>query len=117
MSDPSLIRQILVNLVSNAIKYSPSGSIVTIRSRETNDFVEVQITDNGTGLEEKEVGQLFTKFFRGRSIPGDQIKGSGLGLYLSKYFIEMHEGSIHATSQRGAGTCFTIQLPIEGGQV
>jgi hypothetical protein len=68
-------------------------------------------------MDEHEVEQLFTKFFRGSSIPGDQIKGSGLGLYLSKYFIELHRGKVQATSQKGAGSKFMIQLPIQGDAV
>lgn len=115
--DASLIIQVFTNIIDNAIKYSPTGSHVKIRSREVGEFVEITIEDNGTGLEQYEVEQLFTKFFRGRSIPGDQIKGSGLGLYLSKYFIELHHGRVQASSEKGSGSRFTIQLPIQGDAV
>lgn len=115
--DPSLIIQVFTNIIDNAIKYSPPGSSVKIRSREVGDFIEVAIEDTGNGLDEKEQQQLFTKFFRGGSIPGDQVKGSGLGLYLSKYFIELHHGSVQAQSQKGAGSKFMIQLPIRGDAV
>jgi signal transduction histidine kinase len=115
--DASLIIQVFTNIIDNAIKYSPAGSHVTIRSKEVNDFVEISIEDTGGGLEEHEVQQLFTKFFRGKSIPGDQIKGSGLGLYLSKYFIELHHGKVQASSRKGTGSRFTIQLPIQGEAV
>jgi signal transduction histidine kinase len=115
--DASLIIQVFTNIIDNAIKYSPPGSSVTIRSKEVGDFIEVTVEDTGGGLDEKEVQQLFTKFFRGKSIPGDQNKGSGLGLYLSKYFIELHHGHVSASSEKGTGSRFTIQLPIQGDAV
>ncbi len=111
--DASLLIQVFTNIIDNAIKYSPPGAKVIISSREADDFVEVVIEDTGTGLDEHEQQQLFTKFFRGNAIPGDQAKGSGLGLYLSKYFIELHQGTVQASSEKGAGSKFKIQLPIE----
>jgi signal transduction histidine kinase len=88
--DSALLIQVFTNIIDNAIKYSPAGSKVTIRSREVGNKVEITIEDNGPGLDAEEQSQLFTKFYRGKSHPGDQSKGSGLGLYLSKYFIELH---------------------------
>lgn len=110
--DAPLIIQVFTNLIDNAIKYSPEGSCVEILSRELEDKVEITVRDTGFGLDEKEREQLFTKFFRGHSYPGDQTKGSGLGLYLSKYFIELHEGKVWAESEKGQGSKFIIQLPI-----
>jgi len=115
--DAPLLLQVFTNIIDNAIKYSPPGSQVIIRSREVGNHIEIAIEDTGGGLDEHERQQLFTKFFRGNNIPGDQAKGSGLGLYLSKYFIELHQGSVQATSQKGAGSKFMIQLPIEGNAV
>jgi signal transduction histidine kinase len=113
--DAALIIQVFTNIIDNAIKYSPAGAEVRIISREVGDYVEVVIEDAGPGLDEDEKQQLFTKFFRGKSHPGDQTKGSGLGLYLSKYFIELHSGHVDAESQKGSGSRFLIQLPIQGG--
>ncbi len=115
--DSSLLIQVFTNIIDNAIKYSPSGSKVRIRSREIDDFVEIAIEDSGPGLSEYEMEQLFTKFFRGKSRSDDQLKGSGLGLYLSKYFIELHSGKVQAQSQEGVGSKFLIQLPIVGDSV
>lgn len=112
--DSALVIQVFTNVIDNAIKYSPPGSQVTIRSREVGDSVEVTVEDTGPGLDEQEQQQLFTKFFRGKAIPGDITKGSGLGLYLSKYFIELHSGKVEATSQKGQGSKFSIHLPIQG---
>lgn len=110
--DSALLIQVFTNVIDNAIKYSPSGSQVKIRSREEGEFVEVTVEDNGPGLDAEEQEQLFTKFYRGKAIPGDQTKGSGLGLYLSKYFIELHRGKVTADSRAGQGSKFSIQLPI-----
>jgi signal transduction histidine kinase len=112
--DPSLIIQVFTNIIDNAIKYSPGGSKVMISSREVGDYVEVVVEDNGKGMDEEETKQLFTKFYRGKTHPGDESKGSGLGLYLSKYFIELHEGSVSAQSRPGSGSKFSIHLPIRG---
>jgi signal transduction histidine kinase len=110
--DSALAIQVFTNLIDNAIKYSPAGSTVKIRSREEGDFVEITVEDNGPGLDENDQAQLFTKFFRGNAIPGDEMKGSGLGLYLSKYFIELHHGKVTAASATGQGSKFSVQLPI-----
>jgi signal transduction histidine kinase len=72
----------------------------------------VRIKDLGAGISPEEQEQLFTKFFRGKDRGEDLIKGSGLGLYLSKYFIELHEGSIRVESSPGKGSEFIICLPI-----
>jgi signal transduction histidine kinase len=113
--DAALIIQVFTNIIDNAIKYSPEGALVKISSREVDEFVEIVVEDNGMGMDEEETKHLFTKFYRGRSHPGDQTKGSGLGLYLSKYFIELHDGSVSAESRIGSGSKFSIQLPITGG--
>lgn len=112
--DAALIIQVFTNIIDNAIKYSPPGSKVEIRSTEIGEYVEVIVKDSGPGMDEDERRQLFTKFFRGKSGTGDQIKGSGLGLYLSKYFIELHRGKVEAQTEIGAGSKFVIQLPIQG---
>jgi signal transduction histidine kinase len=113
--DAALIIQVFTNLIDNAIKYSPPGSRVTISSKEVGDFVEVRVEDNGPGMDPDETRQLFTKFFRGKSHPGDESKGSGLGLYLAKFFIELHRGRVEAQSEIGSGSKFLVQLPISGG--
>ena len=110
--DPSLLIQVFTNIIDNAIKYTNAGGRVEIQSRETGQNVEIMISDDGSGMDEDELGQLFTKFFRGKSHPGDTSKGSGLGLYLSKYFIELHDGQVDVESTKGSGSRFKILLPI-----
>lgn len=115
--DAALLNQVFTNIIDNAIKYSPEHSEVRVSSREVDNNVVITVEDSGPGMDEKDREQLFTKFFRGSSHPGDESKGSGLGLYLSKYFIELHRGQVEAQSQLGAGSKFVIQLPINGSAV
>ena len=110
--DAALIVQVLVNLIDNAIQYSPEGSKIEITSEETDNFIKIKIKDNGKGFNKKEKKMVFTKFYRGENPAGKKIKGSGLGLYLSKYFIELHKGKIILNTKEGVGSTFTVSLPI-----
>jgi signal transduction histidine kinase len=110
--DPELISKVLSNLIDNAIKYSEEGTTVSIRTRETGEFVEITVSDQGIGISESELPHLFSRFYRIKNDATRKTKGSGLGLYLSKYFIESHRGSISVTSEPGAGTTFTVLLPM-----
>jgi len=110
--DPDLIRQVILNLVENAIKYSPDGTEVKIKSEERDGMVRVSISDQGIGIPEDEISRLFMKFFRSRKAKNSPVKGSGLGLYLSRYFVELHKGTLTAISEENKGSTFTIELPI-----
>lgn len=105
-----LIIQVFTNIIDNAIKYSAPGTRVKISSKEVGEYIKVVIEDSGPGMDEQDRAQLFTKFFRGKSLLNEQNKGSGLGLYLSKYFIELHEGSVIAESERGMGSKFVYSF-------
>ncbi len=111
--DPDLIRQVLGNLLENAIKYSPENSRILITSEEVDDKIIVQIADQGMGIPADEIPNIFMKFFRSKDVKASPIKGSGLGLYLAKYFVELHEGQIFVESSTGQGTTFTVQLPLQ----
>jgi signal transduction histidine kinase len=109
--DPELMRQVFSNLVENAIKYSPENSKVLISSEEVDGKVVVQIADQGIGIPSDELSNIFMKFFRSKHAKASPIKGSGLGLYLAKYFVELHQGTITAESAQGLGSTFTVELP------
>lgn len=111
--DANLIGKVLSNLIDNAIKYSPEQTRVTIETREIDSFVEVSIQDQGIGIPSEELPNLFSRFFRVKNDTTQKVKGTGLGLYLSKYFIEAHQGNIQVESQPGQGTKFTVRLPID----
>ena len=110
--DIELINKVLSNLIDNAIKYSPEERTVRIQTREVGDFVEITVKDEGIGMSKEDQHHLFGRFYRIKNEATQKIKGSGLGLYLSKYFIEAHRGSISVVSEPGQGTEFKILLPM-----
>lgn len=111
--DPELIKQVFSNLVENAIKYSPENSKVLVSSEEANGKIIVQVADQGIGIPQDEQANIFMKFFRSKNAKTSPIKGSGLGLYLAKYFVELHHGVITVESSPGMGSTFTVELPIK----
>ncbi|MFM6930318.1 MAG: ATP-binding protein [Bdellovibrio sp.] len=113
--DADLMRQVLSNLVENAIKYSPEDTKIMISSEERDDHVVIQVADQGPGIPQDELHNIFMKFFRSKNVKSSQIKGSGLGLYLAKYFTELHKGHIFVESNDGKGSTFTVELPMEQG--
>ena len=110
--DPDLISKVLSNLIDNAIKYSPENTCIDISTCETDTHVEIRITDHGMGIPQSEIQNLFRRFHRIKNDAAYSIKGTGLGLYLSRYFIEAHHGSISVDSEPGKGSTFTIRLPV-----
>ena len=110
LGDPKLLHQVFSNLVSNAMKYSPDGSTIAIEGWTDDASVFVSVRDQGVGIPENEITNLFQRFFRASTSAG--IAGTGIGLYVVKRFVEMHDGSIAVESSEGDGTCFTIRLPI-----
>lgn len=114
--DEDLMRQVISNLIDNAIKYSPSGSKVIVRSREEDGFIRFEVQDFGPGIPKDQLPLMFRKFGRLLHPAQQQVKGSGLGLYLSKYFIELHGGSIRLKSVEGEGTVFSFTLPLSNAE-
>lgn len=114
-ADPELLKQVFSNLIENAIKYSPEGTKVLISSEEQNHKVIIQVADQGAGIPQDELQSIFMKFFRSKNVKSSPIKGSGLGLYLAKYFTELHHGMISVESSHGKGSTFTVELPISQG--
>ncbi len=109
--DVSLITKVLANLLDNAMKYSPPGSTVTIRTVDRGDTVEVAVLDQGIGLSVEELQSLFTRFYRAKNDQTTKVSGTGLGLYLTKYFVEAHQGTVEVRSEPGVGSEFRIVLP------
>jgi signal transduction histidine kinase len=112
--DEDLIRQVLNNLIDNAIKFSHPNSKFIVRSREEEGFVRVEVEDFGPGIPKDQLPLMFRKFSRFLRPTQEQVKGTGLGLYLSKYFIELHGGTIRVKSIEGQGTTFSFTLPLHG---
>ncbi|WP_255566977.1 GAF domain-containing sensor histidine kinase [Flavobacterium litorale] len=112
-ADKAKISDVLHNLVSNALKYSYHGATVSIIARSTNNVIRIEVHDEGQGLDEDDMKKLFRKFAKLSSKPTGKETSSGLGLAISKSFIELHKGTIEAISEgKNKGTCFVISLPI-----
>lgn len=110
--DIILLKEVVLNLVENAIKYTPKGGLVLITSEEVNNVVKICIKDTGVGIKKEDLDKVWGKFTRG-SDQDLKTKGTGLGLYLVKYFIELHHGSVQIESSLNLGTTVTFTLPIE----
>jgi two-component system, OmpR family, phosphate regulon sensor histidine kinase PhoR len=109
--DSARISQVLDNLVSNAIKYSPDGGDVAVSLTSEGSHVVCRVSDTGMGITEKDQAEVFTKFFRTPNVRNTSIPGVGLGLSISKAIIEAHGGSIGLQSAVGRGTTFTVRVP------
>jgi len=109
-SDPKLLRHILVNLISNAAKYSHEGMLITIKSRVINDACNISIIDQGIGIPPEDHPYLFDRFFRARNV--ENVKGTGLGLNIVSHYVKILNGHINFTSEMGKGSIFTIVLPV-----
>ena len=104
--DALRIREVLTNLLSNALRHNPSGGAVTVSVHQTTDGLVVSVTDTGLGIPPEEVARIFDRFSKGTS-----SRGSGLGLTIAKGIIKAHNGEITASSQLGEGTTVTFTLP------
>jgi PAS domain S-box-containing protein len=109
--DQTRMKQVLVNLISNAIKHSPMGASVQVRIHRVENDIEVRVRDNGMGIAQQEIPKLFHPFFQLKG-EGGNLDGSGLGLAISKRLVELHGGQIWVESERGKGSTFTFRIPI-----
>lgn len=110
--DVTLMTEVFLNIIENAIKYTPENGFVKIQSYESETEVNVEIADSGEGIRPEDQDQVWKKFVRGKS-QDHKTKGTGLGLYLVKYFIELHGGKISFRSESLKGTTFFVRLPLE----
>ncbi len=108
--DITLITRVISNLVENAIKYSGPGTIVSVDTWDDEKWVYIEIKDNGAGIPAEELSNIFEKFYRIKNDANHSIKGTGLGLYLVKYFVELHGGVISVDSIAGIETKFLVKL-------
>jgi signal transduction histidine kinase len=105
------LAQVMDNLISNAIKFTPSGGRIAVSTASRNTSAIFEVRDSGTGISAADQAQLFNPFFRSRSAAAKAIQGTGLGLTITKAIFEAHRGSINVESVLGAGTTFVVELP------
>jgi PAS domain S-box-containing protein len=112
-ADSDKLRQILANLVDNAVKFSPEGGRVTVAARADNETVEVRVVDEGIGIPEEEQRRIFTKFYRGEAMTRDpSATGTGLGLFIAHGLVAAMGGRMWVDSREGAGSSFAFELPV-----
>lgn len=109
-ADPQLIEQVFVNLIGNAVKYSPHGTPISIEAQRSGDYVVIAVRDRGLGIPLHEQPQVFERFFRASTTL--EIRGTGLGLSITRQLVELHGGRIELKSETGVGTTMTVRLPL-----
>lgn len=115
MVDATKMHQVLVNILSNAIKYSPDNKKIVLKAERFGDDIQISIRDRGIGISTEHLDNIFTQFYR-ITKEGNKAQGLGLGLYLCKEFVEAHHGKIWAESEPGKGTTIHVALPIKNMQ-
>jgi signal transduction histidine kinase len=111
-ADLGKLKQMLLNLLSNAVKFTPEGGRVTIGAKRLADTVEISVTDTGIGIAKSDQEEVFKAFRQVDSATAREQHGTGLGLALTKRFIELHGGQIRIASEPGMGSVFTLVLPL-----
>lgn len=110
-ADPDRLKEVLTNLVGNAIKYTPEGSRVVVKVQKESGFAMVSVIDNGVGISAEDQKHLFEKFYRVENEQTRTVKGSGLGLFITKQLVEKMGGQIAVSTKAGAGSTFYFTLP------
>jgi signal transduction histidine kinase len=110
--DEDRLRQVILNLLDNATKFTPPGGRITISATLENNKLTIRVTDTGCGIEASDIKRLFIPY-KGRRRSAGQLSGLGLGLPLSKMLVRLHHGSISIASSRGEGTTVTVQIPAD----
>jgi signal transduction histidine kinase/DNA-binding response OmpR family regulator len=112
LADAGKVKQMLLNLVSNAIKYTPEGGTVTVGALRMKDSLEISVADTGIGIAEADQRQIFQEFHQIDQGPGRKHEGTGLGLALTRRFALLHGGDVRVTSRINKGSVFTLSLPF-----
>jgi signal transduction histidine kinase len=110
--DPGRIKQVLYNLISNAIKFTPRGGVVRLSAQADEQHLVVRVSDTGVGIARDDLGRLFREFEQLPQPGGVRPEGTGLGLALTKRLVELHGGKVEVQSELGKGSTFSVHLPL-----
>ncbi|MET0647473.1 MAG: ATP-binding protein [Pyrinomonadaceae bacterium] len=114
-ADRAKLRRVLVNLVSNAVKFTPRGGRVSLSAAPEDGAVRVSVADTGVGIPEEDLRDIFDKYAQARSRATRSEKGTGLGLYITRQLVELHGGRIEVSSEVGRGSTFSFTIPVATG--
>jgi signal transduction histidine kinase len=112
VGDRARLAQVLDNLIANAVKFTPAGGSIAVRARRAGETLEIEVADTGVGIPADELEHLFDRFYRAASAQRSAVQGSGLGLSIVRLIAEAHGGTVDVVSRVGAGTRFTVVLPL-----
>jgi len=111
-ADIHMLRMAIENLLSNAIKYTPRGGKIMVKIYKNNAEAIIEITDNGVGIKAGDIDIIFRQFSRLSNVMSQQVGGTGIGLYLAKHLVELHNGRVTVQSEPGKGSTFSIVMPL-----
>ena len=114
--DKRLLEQVLINLIDNAIKYTPTGGCISVSAEASESEVLVHVSDTGIGIPSDALPRIFERFYRVDKGRSREMEGTGLGLSIAKHILLQHHGRIWAESVLGEGTVFHFALPLQNGQ-
>jgi two-component system phosphate regulon sensor histidine kinase PhoR len=112
LADPTAISMALFNLLDNSVKYSGDRKQIKVKVAQENGYIDVSVADKGPGIPAEEQQKIFEKFYRGSTAAGRKVRGSGIGLSITKHVAEMHGGVVLVDSKVGEGSTFTLRIPI-----
>ncbi|MEJ2617189.1 MAG: ATP-binding protein, partial [Ignavibacteriaceae bacterium] len=111
--DKDKVEKILINLLSNAFKFTPEGELIELKVGKNEGYVDISVQDSGIGIPEEKMSKIFDRFYQVNSGHKREHEGTGIGLALSKELIEIHRGKIEVESEEGKGTTITISIPLD----
>jgi two-component system phosphate regulon sensor histidine kinase PhoR len=115
LGDPDKLAHVLINLLDNAVKYTPEGGRITIEAKAFEDEIEISVSDTGIGIPSKDLPRIFERFYRVDRARSREVGGTGLGLSIVKHIVEAHGGIVRVDSEIGKGAKFAVVLPCNAG--
>jgi two-component system phosphate regulon sensor histidine kinase PhoR len=113
-ADENRLQEVIYNLLDNAVKYSQPGGMVSLHAELEGERVRISVADQGVGIRESDLPRIFERFYRADKGRSRELGGTGLGLSIVKHIVQLHGGTVEATSEPGKGTTISVLLPVSG---